>query len=64
MGENQLLESLNLNVGMDALMKLEQAWGKKKTTNVEEVKQKIMEPEDEDSMQSSRKIHTKYTDGS
>ena len=42
-----LLESLDLNVGMDALLK---KWGRKKQEQpAEEVK--VPEPEDEDSMQ-------------
>lgn len=56
--KNELLESLDLNVGMDALQKLSEAWGKKKSKDTGPISQpkqpeKITEPEDEDSMQDT-----------
>jgi uncharacterized protein YfeS len=64
------MDSLNLNVGMDALLKLQEAWGEKsKQLEVTEQPRpinevysrdeflkketRLIEPEDEDSMQSS-----------
>ena len=53
--KNELLESLDLNVGMDALQKLSEAWGKKKPKEPAPITQpkQMVEPEDEDSMQDT-----------
>ena len=35
--KNELLDSLDLNVGMDALMKLQDVWGKQKKSKIKDV---------------------------
>ena len=47
--KNELLDSLDLNVGMDALLQLQNVWGKKK-------KSKVVVPEKERPIFVSKKV--------